>query len=137
MKASRNISAWIGSLLVVIAGLALTGCASAGRSDTESMLSAAGFHARTPTTAQQQTCYAALPAYELQRHDFNGKVLYAYKDPKAGVCYIGDESNYQRYQQLAYQQKIANEEIAAAEMNQDAANNWGFWGPGPGWGWGY
>jgi hypothetical protein len=128
MKTVKIITTWISSLFLITAGLAVTGCASA-HTDKESMLTASGFHAMTPTTAQQQTAYAALPSYELQRHNFNGKVIYAYKDEKAGVVYVGNDGNYQRYQQLVYQQKLANEELVAAEMNQDAALNWGFWGP--------
>ncbi|MDB6110150.1 MAG: hypothetical protein JWR69_1900, partial [Pedosphaera sp.] len=39
----------------------------------------------------------------------------------------------QRYKQLGQQQKIADEQLQAAEMNQDAAMNWGYWGPGGMW----
>lgn len=128
---------WMSSLIFLVATLGLAGCASARHNDTVSKLSAAGFRSKTLMSAQQQANYAALPSYELQRMDLNGRVVYAYKDESAGIVYIGDESNYQRYQQLAFQQRIANQQLAAAQMNQSAAMNWGFWGPSGYWGyWG-
>jgi hypothetical protein len=54
----------------------------------------------------------------------NGKVFYVYKDEKAGVAYIGREAEYQRYQQLAIQQQIAQDQYMAAEMEQQAALDW-------------
>ncbi|MDB6020390.1 MAG: hypothetical protein JWQ04_247 [Pedosphaera sp.] len=120
-------------LAMTVAALGLSGCASTKHHDTESLLSAAGFHTMTPSTSQQQACYAALPPYKVQRHDFNGKVVYAYADKKNGIVYVGGEQQYQRFNQLGQQQKVANEQLQAAEMNEDAAMNWGYWGPGPWW----
>jgi hypothetical protein len=115
-------------IVIVIATLAGTilfaGCAGMGSSNTESLLTAAGFRARTPQTPKQQQIYAALPPYQVQRATVNGKVFYVYKDEKAGVAYVGREQEYQRYQQLAIQQQIAQNQIAAAEMEQQAALDW-------------
>jgi hypothetical protein len=111
--------------LVTLAGtIFLAGCAGMGSSNTESLLTAAGFRARTPQTPKQQQIYAALPPYQIQRATVNGKVFYVYKDEKAGVAYVGREQVYQRYQQLAIQQQIAQNQIAAAEMEQQAALDW-------------
>jgi hypothetical protein len=44
----------------------------------------------------------------------NGKVFYVYKEEKKGVAYIGGEAEYQRYQQLAVQQQIAQDQYMAA-----------------------
>jgi hypothetical protein len=53
-----------------------------------------------------------------------------YKDEKAGVAYVGHEPEYQRYKQLAIQQRIAQDYYMAAEMNSMYANRWyGAWGP--------
>ena len=126
---------------IVIFLAALTGtilfasCAGMGSSNTESLLTAAGFRARTPQTPKQQQIYAALPPYQVQRATVPGKgVFYVYKDEKSGVAYVGREPEYQRYQQLAIQQQIAQNQIAAAEMEQQAALDWyggfgfrGFW----------
>jgi hypothetical protein len=122
-------------LIAMVAGaILLAGCASMTSANTESLLSAAGFLVRTPQTPKQQQIYAALPPYQVQRATVNGKVFYVYKDEKAGVAYVGREQEYQRYQQLAIQQQIAQNQIAAAEMEQQAALDWyggfgfrGFW----------
>ena len=103
----------------------LAGCASMGSANTTSLLTAAGFRARTPQTPKQQQIYAALPPYQVQRATVPGKgVFYVYKDQNAGLAYVGREAEYQRYQQLAIQQQIAQNQIMAAEMEQQAALDW-------------
>jgi len=114
-------------LLALVAGIvlsALGGCASVGSTNTESLLTAAGFRARTPETPRQKQIYAALPPYKVHRATVNNKVFYVYKDEKAGVAYIGHEPEYQRYQQLAVQQQIAQERYMAAELDREAALQW-------------
>jgi hypothetical protein len=111
-------------VIAVAAAILLTGCASMTSANTESLLSAAGFLVRAPQTPKQQQIYAALPPYQVQRATVNGKVFYVYKDEKAGVAYVGREPQYQRYQQLAVQQQIAQNQIMAAEMEQQAALDW-------------
>jgi len=107
-----------------------TGCAEMGTSNTESLLSAAGFVSRTPEDGKQRQLYDGLPSYQLHRGTWKGKVIYAYKNEKKGLAYVGDETAYQRYQQLAVQQRIASEYRMAAQMNQDAAMGWyGAYGP--------
>jgi len=122
--------------LSILAGmLLLTGCAGMGSANTESLLTAAGFRARTPQTPKQQQIYAALPPYQVERATVPGKgVFYVYKDEKSGLAYIGREQEYQHYQQLAIQQQIAQNQIAAAEMERAAAWQWyGAWGPRAFW----
>jgi len=94
-----------------------------GSSNAESLLSAAGFRVRTPETPKQKEIYATLPAYKVERATVNGKVFYVYKDENKGVAYIGREAEYQRYQQLAVQQQIAQERYMAAELDRQAALN--------------
>jgi alkylated DNA repair dioxygenase AlkB len=122
---------------LVVAGsamLGLAGCAGLGSSNTESLLSAAGFRAATPQTPQQKEIYATLPAYKVHRATVNGKTFYVFKDAKNGVVYVGHEPEYQRYQQLAIQQNIAQENYMAAVMDQDVAVRWyGVWGANPVW----
>jgi hypothetical protein len=112
------------TFVAVAAALFLAGCASMTSANTESLLTAAGFRARTPQTPKQQQIYAALPPYKVQRATVKGQVFYVYKDEKAGVAYVGREQEYQRYQQLAIQQQIAQNQIMAAEMEQQAALDW-------------
>ena len=118
---TSNIVTFIATLAGTIL---LTGCAGIGSSNTESLLTAAGFRARTPQTPKQQQIYAALPPYTVQRATVKGQVFYVYKDEKSGVAYVGREQEYQRYQQLAIQQQIAQNQYMAAEMQQEAALDW-------------
>ena len=135
MTSTQRASNIVIFLAAVIGTILLPGCAGMGSSNTESLLSAAGFRARTPQTPKQQQIYAALPPYQVQRATVPGKgVFYVYKDEKAGVAYVGREPEYQRYQQLAIQQQIAQNQYMAAEMQQEAALDWyggfgfrGFW----------
>ena len=114
-----------------VTALFITGCAEMQSANTTSLLSAAGFRARTPQTPTQQQIYAALPPYQVERATVKGKgVFYVYKDEKAGLAYVGREQEYQRYQQLAIGQQIAQDQYMAAELQRDAAWRWyGAWGP--------
>jgi hypothetical protein len=116
------------NIVIFIATLAgtilLAGCASMTSANTEALLTAAGFRARTPQTPKQQQIYATLPPYQVQRAAVKGRVFYVYKDEKSGVAYVGREPEYQRYQQLAIQQQVAQNQIMAAEMEQQAALDW-------------
>jgi hypothetical protein len=123
-------------LIATVSGaILLAGCASMGSANTTSLLTAAGFRARTPQTPRQQQIYAALPPYQVERATVPGKgVFYVYKDANAGLAYIGREAEYQRYQQLAIQQQIAQNYYMAAEMERAAAWQWyGAWGPRAFW----
>jgi hypothetical protein len=115
---------------VAAATLVLAGCAEMGSGNTTSLLTAAGFRARTPQTPKQQQLYAALTPYKVERATVKGHVFYVYKDEKAGVAYVGHEQEYQRYQQLAIQQQIAQNYYTAVAMDRAAAFGWyGAWGP--------
>ena len=118
-----------------VATLVVAGCAGVGSGNTTSLLSAAGFRVRTPQTPKQQQIYAALPPYQVQRATVPGKgTFYVYKDEKAGVAYVGREQEYQRYQQLAVQQQIAENYYTAVAMDRAAAFGWyGAWGPRAFW----
>lgn len=110
--------------------IGLSSCASLDASNKEPLLSAAGFVVRTPETPKQKELYTAAPPYKVQRISVNGKVFYGYKDEARGVAYVGGEAEYQRYQQLAIQQRIARDNYQAAEMNRDMALGWyGAYGP--------
>ena len=118
-----------------VTALLMAGCAGVGSANTTSLLTAAGFRARTPETPKQQQLYAALPAYHVERATVPGKgVFYVYKDEKAGIAYVGREQEYQQYQQLAIQQQIAQDQYMAAQMQANAAWGWyGAWGPRAFW----
>ena len=126
------------TILTIFAVAAVTlfgaGCAEMGSGNTTSLLSAAGFRVRTPQTPKQQEMYAALPPYKVERATVKGHNFYVYKDEKAGVAYVGREQEYQRYQQLAIQQQIAQNYYTAAAMDRASAFGWyGAWGPRAFW----
>jgi hypothetical protein len=120
-------------LILAASGVAFfAGCASMETNSTKSLLSAAGFRARTPQTAKQQELYAALPSNKIERATVKGKVFYVFKDEKAGVAYVGGEPEHRRYQRLSKQAAQEAEE----EMNPSLATKWNNqWGPGRGGGW--
>ncbi len=135
MKTKITKSNIILIFLAAAAALFVAGCAEMGSANTTSVLSAAGFRARTPQTPKQQQIYAALPPYQVERATVPGKgVFYVYKDEKAGLAYVGREQEYQRYQQMAIQQQIAQNYYMAAEMDRASAWGWyGAWGPRAVW----
>lgn len=114
------------------------GCASWDASSQESLLSAAGFKTRTPSTQQQQTMFERMAPYTVERRERHGKVLYAYADKNQHLLYIGGEPEYQRYKQLGLQKSIADSQLQAAQINEDATlfdqTYWGpYWGPWNPW----
>jgi hypothetical protein len=120
--------------VAAVTALFVAGCAGVGSGNTTSLLTAAGFRARTPQTPKQQQIYAALPPYQVEWATVKGHVFYVYKDEKAGIAYIGREQEYQRYQQLAIQQQIAQNYYTAVAMDRAAAFGWyGAWGPRAFW----
>lgn len=121
---SFSLTTGLALVLSLITLFASTGCVSMDASNQRSMLSSAGFRARTPETPKQRELYAAAPSYRVQRVAYENRVFYAYKDAKNGVAYVGDEAAYQRYEQLAVQQRIATTQYQAAEMSRQASMGW-------------
>jgi hypothetical protein len=115
-------------MIMAAAAAGLVGCASMEASNKESLLSAAGFRTRTPSTPAQVALYDRMAPYKVERRIIKGKVLYAFADKKNRVIYIGGEKEYQRYKQLGLQQSIAQNELEAAQINEEAAMGWD-WGP--------
>ena len=112
----------------------LSACASMGAENTEDTLSASGFQMKVADTPQKMALLQAMTQNKIMVHAKNGVNYYLYADAAGCHClYGGVEANYQRYQQLRIAQNIADEQVAAAEMNQSAMMIWGGWGPwGPG-----
>jgi hypothetical protein len=106
----------LASLIVATCGLlTFAGCASMQAASKESLLKQAGFQARTPTTAEQKAAYARLPAYQLHHGTKDGRTIYAYKDEKAGVVYLGSQAEYAQFRQLAAKAKLKEEQFTAAQ----------------------
>ena len=117
--------------ILLLAGLA--GCASYDAQNKETLLIAAGCKTRTPSTDKQQAMFSRMTPYKLERRIRNGKVLYAYADKDKNVAYIGGENEYQQYKKLALQQSIAQDQLEAAQINEENSfygPDWGpYWGP--------
>ena len=105
----------VGALAVLTAGFC--GCAGTEAQNKESLLTAAGFHERTPSTQAQLAMYNRMAPYKLERNTINGKALYTYANKQRGVVYIGGDKAYQRYRQLALQQSMAEKELEASYSN--------------------
>jgi hypothetical protein len=118
---------------VVLIGV-LAGCAAMRQErarNKEDMLSAAGFQMK-PADSPKRVAHLQMltPLRLLPYTRSDGKLLYVYADPKGCNClYVGDETAYQRYRALQQEQKVAQEQMVTAQMNADAAMDWGLWGP--------
>jgi hypothetical protein len=126
----KNLMMWLSCLLAIaVLGLALAGCAAIKKSEatnTEQLLAAAGFKMKMADTPEKLAHLTTLTQMKVVAHDRDGKPYWVYADAAYCKClYVGDQEAYQRYENLLVKQNIA-------EMNEDAAMNWGLWGP---WGW--
>lgn len=122
-------------LLTIVAAATSFACASIQNSEamkTERVLAAAGFQMRLADTPEKLAKVTAMTQRKLVPHEKNGETMFVYADATACKCvYVGTQQAHQRFQQLALQQKLANQQEMTAEMNQDTAMDWDGWG---GWG---
>ena len=115
------------SLLGAIAFAALAmGCAST--QSTENLFSAAGFKTIVATTPQQQQHLKTLPPNKVTLAQRDGKIYYVFADPAHNQIYVGNPSQYQKYQQLRLANSLAQDQLATAELNNETAMGWGMWG---------
>ena len=124
------------SLIGTFALLALAvGCTTTQTQNKENLLVAAGFKVIVPHTAAQQQKLQALPPDHVTLVQKAGKTYYVFPDAANNQAYVGGPTQYQAYKQLRLTNKLANENLEAAEMNQDASMDWGTWGGwgAPGW----
>lgn len=120
--------------MVLIAALLLTGCSYFRKQEAkqvEATLAAAGFTMRPAATPEKLAKLKAMPQRKFfSRVKADGEIVQLYADAEFCQClYAGTQAQYTRYQQLAIQQQLAQERVEAAEMNEDAAMDWGMWGP--------
>ena len=130
MKSSKHILLITGT--AACAAL-LFGCATTQTStqNRESMLVASGFKVITPKTTAQQQKLQNLPPGKVTMIQKKGKTYYIFPDPAHNLAYVGGPKQYQQYQQLRADNKLAKESLESAEMYQDAEMQWSVWG---GWG---
>ena len=133
----RPLTRWTRPILpIILVGLAATGCATIRAhqaAESEQVLSAAGFVMKPADTPERLAELQKLAPRTVVRHVRDGQARYVYADPDTCKClYVGDERQFQKYQELSLQKKIADEQLSAAEANRDASLDWGMRGP---WWW--
>jgi len=120
-------------VILAAAALCLAGCSYFEKQDAdqiESTLAAAGFRMKPADTPEKLAKLQTLPKRTIFTRVKDGQVVYLYADPDFCTClYVGLAPAYQRYQQLAISEQLAQERIEAAEMNENTAMDWGMWGP--------
>lgn len=66
--------------------------------------------------------------YKMKLISIEGYPVYVYKDPRQGVLYVGGDDAYQRFKQLGLEQQIAQEDLMAAELDEEASLDYAVWG---------
>jgi hypothetical protein len=127
MKSLRHTlpGTMIAACTVLLAGCANTQTSTQNR---ESMLVASGFKVITPKTAAQKQKLQNLPPGKVTMIQKNGKTYYIFPDPAHNQAYVGRPKEYERYQQLRAENKLAKENVEMADMYQDASMQWSVWG---------
>lgn len=119
--------------LVAVAVSLLPACTYIKREDAdkvESTLAAAGFKMKVADTPERLAKLQALPVRTIFTRQRDGEILYLYADAEFCKClYAGRQEQYDTYRRMAMEQQIAQEQVQAAEMNENAAMDWGMWGP--------
>jgi hypothetical protein len=91
--------------------------------DKESMLSAAGFRMLPAQTPDKLAHIESLAQLKVKYFtDKEGALRYWMADSKFCRCvYMGNESAYQKYKQMEFQAKLANEQHESSELQMEAA----------------
>ena len=120
----RGRAAWLGwAVMTAVLGIALVGCATGPTSgpvqSQADLLKAAGF--RTHTAQDGHVAYIqTLPPKKVVSNQYQGKTLYLVcTDPDSKQCFLGDEDAYRRYQQMAIQQSISEDQHKVSEQRWD------------------
>lgn len=107
----------------------VTGCATTSTSTTD-LLSAAGFKLVPADTPKKEELLKSLPTGQLSLITYKGKSFYVQPDVPNNRAYVGTPAEYQTYQQLRLAKQLSNDNLMAAQMNQNAMYGWGgAWGP--------
>src|SRR5215469_1370129 len=115
----------------ILMGLAV-GCSTT--SQREDMFLAAGFRKEPVDTPARQARFVALPAEKFTSVVRDGTTYYTFPDPKQNMLYVGQERQYKKYRDLRQQKQMADEQLEAAQMNENDWVAWGTW-DGPIWAW--
>ncbi|MHB8066450.1 MAG: hypothetical protein ACYDIC_00970 [Desulfobaccales bacterium] len=114
------------AVMGLIIALLLAGCATgpatgppAAKSQAD-LLKDAGFRAHTPNTPDRLAYVKTLPAKKVVENQHQGQIVYLVcTDTDSKQCYLGDKAAYQRYQQLAIQQSLSEDQHKVSEQRWD------------------
>ena len=126
MKQSFNPFRIAGAIALIALA---TGCASTQTTQTTDLLTAAGFKLVTADTPKKQELLKSLPANKLSLVTWKGKTFYVQPAATPNQAYVGTPAEYQTYQQLRLARQISNDNLMAAQMNQNDMARWNSWGP--------
>ena len=123
----KGKAAWLGvAVMTVVIGIFLAGCATgpssspAAGNTQEDLLRQSGFVTRVANSPQRLAYIKTLPAKKVVLNQYQEKPLYLVcTDPDARQCFLGDQAAYERYQRLAIQQSISEDEVNVKEHRWD------------------
>jgi hypothetical protein len=137
---------WVTGGWLVILCLALAGCGGGGSGGMKAqppgpqatsktdLLLAAGFQQVFPSTPELKARLQAMPQRQIFMASKGRKVFYVYADASGcGCLYTGSPEQYQAYQKLAAQARLAAEEISAARLDESMNTGWDEWGEAGPW----
>jgi len=99
------------------------GCASTTTQKTD-LLSAAGFKLLPADTPKKQELLATLTPNKLTLIVWKGKQYYV-QPASNNQAYVGTPAENQAYLQLRLAQQMSNDNLMAAQLNQDSMYRWG------------
>jgi hypothetical protein len=123
----KGKTAWLGvAVITAVIGIALVGCATgpssspAASNSQADLLKAAGFRTQAADNPQGLAYIKTLPAKKVVLNQYQEKPLYLVcTDSDAKQCFLGDQAAYERYQQLAIQQSISEDQRTIQEHRWD------------------
>lgn len=120
------------TIVVAVAVAAmLPGCTTRRADGLDQQLAAAGFQIWYADTPQKLANLEALTQRRIIAHPYDGGIRYVYADADGCKClFTGNQLAYDEYQKTAAGDRVSGPGVMAAEMNQDAAMDWGVWGHG-------
>ena len=124
----RSKTAAAGLLALAFSLSACTAMKKWESKDTEDLLVAAGFTIKSANTPEQLAKLKELQPLTMVRRVKDDQMYYTYADPYTCQClFVGQSDQDQEYTRLAFKQQIANEQLEAAQAEEDAAMNAGWW----------
>ena len=113
---------------LALLGLALLAAGCASTKETENLLSASGFKIVPATTPEQKGHLHTLRKGKIAMVQRDGKVYFVYPNEKLQLLYVGRQEQYDHYQELRFEQKLAQQRMHAVQMGTEAAfSPWGGW----------